>query len=429
MSLNRRLFHLPFLRWLPEYKRPGVVRADLLAGLTGAIVVLPQGIAFALLAGMPPHYGLYAAMVPCIIAALFGSSRTMVTGPANAISLTTMALMAPLAIPESEHYVALVLTLSFLVGVIQIALGFGGAGKWVEKVPHSVIVGFTAGAAILIINSQVGTLLGIDIQRGSNVLDTISKTFNSIQHGQWRPEVLVLVLITLSSMYLWKPFNKWVPAMLIAVIVGSIALLILERYFPAFDQIRRVSAIPGALPPLSFPQLSLDHLQLLFGPVLVMTLLASTEAMAIARAVALKRGDSFDANQEFIGQGCANLAGSFFSAYPSSGSFNRSGVNLAANAQTPLSAISAAVFLIAILAFVSPLAEYLPYAVIAALLLAVAWNLIDLPQIRHEIQSGPREWIPMLITGMGTILISLEWAILIGICVAAVAKRWPPSAK
>lgn len=429
MSLNRRLFHLPFLRWLPEYKRPGVVRADLLAGLTGAIVVLPQGIAFALLAGMPPHYGLYAAMVPCIIAALFGSSRTMVTGPANAISLTTMALIAPLAIPESEHYVALVLTLSFLVGVIQIALGFGGAGKWVEKVPHSVIVGFTAGAAILIINSQVGTLLGVDIQRGSNVLDTIATTFTAIQLGQWRPEILGLVLITLVSMYLWKPLNKWVPAMLVAVIVGSIALLILERYFPAFHQVRRVSAIPGALPPLSFPQLTLDHLQLLFGPVLVMTLLASTEAMAIARAVALKRGDSFDANQEFIGQGCANVAGSFFSAYPSSGSFNRSGVNLAANAQTPLSAISAAFFLIAILAFVSPLAEYLPYAVIAALLLAVAWSLIDVQQIRHEIQSGPREWIPMFITGLGTILISLEWAILMGICAAAIATRWPPSAK
>ncbi len=121
-------FSLPFARWLPEYQKPGVVRADLLAGLTGAIVVLPQGIAFALLAGMPPHYGLYAAMVPCIIAALFGSSRLMVTGPANAISLTTMALIAPLAIPESEHYVVLVLTLSFLIGVIQIALGLGGAG-------------------------------------------------------------------------------------------------------------------------------------------------------------------------------------------------------------------------------------------------------------------------------------------------------------
>ncbi len=422
-------FSLPFARWLPEYQKPGVVRADLLAGLTGAIVVLPQGIAFALLAGMPPHYGLYAAMVPCIIAALFGSSRLMVTGPANAISLTTMALIAPLAIPESEHYVVLVLTLSFLIGVIQIALGLGGVGKWVEKVPHSVIVGFTAGAAVLIINSQVGTLLGIEIARGTSVLDTIVQTTIAIHQGQWRPQVLALVLITLVTMRLWKPLNRWIPAMLIAVIVGSVALLVLEQYFTEFSGIRKVSAIPGALPPLSYPALSLEHLQILFGPVLVMTLLASTEAMAIARALALKRNDSFDANQEFIGQGLANVGGSFFSAYPSSGSFNRSGVNLAANAQTPLAAICAAIFLLVILIFVSPLAEHLPYAVIAALLLAVAWNLIDLGQIRHEFRSGAQEWIPMVITALGTVTISLEWAVLAGICSAAIAKRIGASAK
>ena len=422
-------FSVPFTRWLPEYQKPGVVRADVLAGLTGAIVVLPQGIAFALLAGMPPHYGLYAAMVPCIIAALFGSSRLMVTGPANAISLTTMALIAPLAIPESEHYVALVLTLSFLIGVIQVALGLGGAGKWVEKVPHSVIVGFTAGAAVLIINSQVGTLLGIEIARGTSVADTIQQAVLAIQEGKWRPEVLGLVLITLLTMRLWKSFNKWIPAMLVAVIIGSFSLVLLEHYFASFTQIRKVGAIPGALPPISYPVISLDHLQILFGPVLVMTLLASTEAMAIARALALKRNDAFDANLEFIGQGLANLGGSFFSAYPSSGSFNRSGVNLAANAQTPLSAICAAVFLIILLLFVSPLAKYLPYAVIAALLLAVAWSLIDIRQIKQEFQSGAKEWIPMLITGIGTITISLEWAILAGICSAFIAARISTSAK
>jgi len=414
---------LPFLRWLPEYKNPNVVRLDLLAGLTGAIVVLPQGIAFALLAGMPPHYGLYAAMVPCIIAALFGSSRLMVTGPANAISLTTMALIAPLALPESDQYVILVITLSFLVGLIQVLLGFAGVGKWVEKVPHSVIVGFTTGAAVLIINSQVGTLLGIEIPRGTDVFNTAIQAVKAIIIGKWRPEVLALVLVTLISMRLWKPLNKWVPAMLIAVIIGSLALWVLEKYFISFHDIRRVSGIPGALPPLSYPHLSVAHLQILFGPVLVMTLLASTEAMAIARALALKRQDAFNANQEFIGQGLANVAGSFFSAYPSSGSFNRSGVNIAANAQTPLSAISAAVFLIIILAFISPLAEYLPYAVIAALLLSVAWNLIDLGNIKKEFKSGPQEWIPMLITGIGTITVSLEWAVLAGICSAAIASR------
>ena len=217
---------LPITRWSSEWRSPGVIRADLLAGLTGAVVVLPQGLAFATLAGMPPHYGLYAAMVPCLLAALFGSSRLMVTGPANAISLTTMALIAPLALPESADYVALVLTLSFLVGVIQLALGVGGAGKWVDKVPHSVIVGFTVGAAILIINSQVGTLLGLTIPRGTSVLDTADTAIRALMAGQviwWSP---LLVILTLSVMRLWRPWNSKIPAMLIGVIAASLAAMI-----------------------------------------------------------------------------------------------------------------------------------------------------------------------------------------------------------
>ena len=413
----------PFLQWLPEYKKPGVIRADVLAGLTGAIVVLPQGIAFALLAGMPPHYGLYAAMVPCLIAALYGSSRLMVTGPANAISLTTMALIAPLALPESTQYVALVLTLSFLVGVIQLALGFSGIGRWVEKVPHSVIVGFTAGAAVLIINSQVGTLLGINIPRGTDVMNTLKAIATLGLNGDIQWQSITLVIITLSIIRLWRPLNRYVPSMLIAVIIGAIAAIIIELTFPLMNQFKRVSEIPGAFPPLSMPDLSPSTLQQLFAATLIMTLLASTEAMAIARAIALKTKDTFNANQEFIGQGLANVAGSFFSAYPSSGSFNRTGVNLAAGAKTPLAALCAAVFLIIILAFVSPLAKHIPYVVIASLLLLVAWKLIDLKQILHEFRMGKKEWVPMVITAIGTVTIALEWAILIGIFSSALMHQ------
>ena len=415
-------WQLPFSRWLPEYKTPGVIRADVLAGLTGAIVVMPQGIAFALLAGMPPQYGLYAAMVPCLIAAFFGSSRLMVTGPANAISLTTMALIAPLALPESSTYVAYVLTLSFLVGILQLSLGFSKAGKWVEKVPHSVILGFTAGAAILIINSQLGTLLGASVPRGKNVVDTVSAVVTSFQNNQWQIAAPALVLFTLLVIRFWRRLNRYVPSMLVAVILGSLAAAILEILFPSIGVFKKVQEIPGALPPLSYPDLSADTLQKLFSAALIMTLLASTEAMAIARAIALKTKDNFNANQEFIGQGLANVCGAFFSAYPASGSFNRTGVNLASGAKTPLSAICAAVFLVILLVFVSSLAQYIPYVVIAALLLVVAWNLIDLKQIRHEIRMGPNEWIPMVVTGIATITIPLEWAILGGILTSVVVK-------
>jgi len=416
-------WQLPFSKWLPEYKNPGIIRADVLAGLTGAIVVLPQGIAFALLAGMPAQYGLYAAMVPCLIAALFGSSRLMVTGPANAISLTTMALIAPLALPESSLYVAYVLTLSFLVGALQLVLGISKAGKWVEKVPHSVIVGFTVGAAILIINSQLGTLLGISIPRGKSVAETVSFVVSVHLNHQWEIYTLTLVLFTLITIRLWRPLNRFVPSMLVAVIMGSIAATLLEAFLPDIALFKRVQEIPGAFPPISTPDLSIETLQKLFSAALIMTLLASTEAMAIARAIALKTKDNFNANQEFIGQGLANICGAFFSAYPASGSFNRTGVNLVSGAKTPLSAICAAAFLLLLLAFVSPLAKHIPYVVIASLLLVVAWNLIDVKQIRHEIRMGAKEWIPMLVTGIATITIPLEWAILGGILTSVVIKR------
>ncbi len=417
------LWKLPFSKWLPEYRTPGTIRADIFAGLTGAIVVMPQGIAFALLAGMPPHYGLYAAMIPCLIAALFGSSRLMVTGPANAISLTTMALIAPLALPESNQYVAYVLTLSFLVGVIQLGLGLSKVGKWVEKIPHSVIVGFTAGAAILIINSQVSTLLGVNVPRGKNVYENIVAAIGGLATPEWQMAAPVLVLITLIAIRAWRPLNKYVPAMLVAVIIGSIAATLLEIYFPSIRPFKRVQEIPGVFPPFSSPDLSSETLQKLFSAALIMTLLASTEAMAIARAIALKTKDHFNANQEFIGQGLANIFGSFFSAYPASGSFNRTGVNLASGAKTPLSAICAAIFLFLLLAFVSPLAKYIPYVAIASLLLVVAWNLIDLRQIRHEFHQGISEWLPMVVTALGTITIPLEWAILAGILSAILLKR------
>jgi len=416
-------WQLPFSKWLQEYKTPGIIRADILAGLTGAIVVMPQGIAFALLAGMPPQYGLYAAMVPCLIAALFGSSRLMVTGPANAISLTTMALIAPLALPESNTYVGYVLTLSFLVGILQLVLGLSKVGKWVEKVPHSVIVGFTAGAAILIINSQLGTLLGVNVPRGKNVVETISLVVNAFQNHQWQIAAPTLVIFTLFVIRLWKSLNRYIPAMLVAVIIGSLAGAAIEMLLPAMVLFKKVQEIPGVLPPLSYPDLSADTLQKLFSAALIMTLLASTEAMAIARAIALRTKDNFNANQEFIGQGLANICGAFFSAYPASGSFNRTGVNLASGAKTPLAAICAVIFLVVLLALLSPLAKHIPYVVIASLLLVVAWNLIDLKQVRHEIHMGPSGWIPMLVTGIATITISLEWAILGGILTSILVGR------
>jgi SulP family sulfate permease len=411
---------LPLMRWAPEWRRPGTLRADLLAGLTGAVVVLPQGVAFATLAGLPPQYGLYAAMLPCIVAALFGSSRLMVTGPANAISLTTMALIAPLAMAGSPRYVELVLTLSFLVGAMQLLLGLAKVGAIVERVPHSVVVGFTAGAALLIIVNQLPVALGLDLPRGSAWQQVRGVALHA-QQMQW-PALLAALLTVLVALAA-RPLNRWVPAMLLAVLAGALGAKLMAWLAPAWPALRTVQALPGPLPPLSWPDLSVDTVRMLFGATLVMTLLALTEATAIAKAVARQYDDTLDGNREFIGQGLANIAGSFFSSMPASGSFNRSGVNVEAGARTPLAAASAALFLVLILSLVAPLAGHLPLAVVAGLLFVVAWGLIDMAEMGRLWREEPLERVPLGVTLVGTVALSLEWAILLGITSALIVRR------
>ncbi|MBP6528473.1 MAG: hypothetical protein KA260_00030 [Burkholderiales bacterium] len=410
---------LPFLDWLPLLRDKTVVRADVLAGLTGAIVVLPQGVAFATLAGMPPAFGLYAAMIPCVIAALFGSSRVMVTGPANAISLTVLAIIAPLAAPESPRYIELVITLAFMVGVWQLLLGFARAGKLINFVSHTVIVGFTAGAAVLIVNSQIRNFFGIDITRGASVWQTVQQFLAHV--GDVKPMPVLVGVLTLLAAILWQPLNRKVPAMLVAVVVGSAAAAIARSIDPAYA-IKTVDALPGAVPPLSLPDFSLATLQSLLVPSIAMTLLALAEAVSIAQALAIRRKEKLDGNQEFFGQGLANVIGSFFSAYPASGSFNRSGVNVAAGAITPFSAIMASVFLVAILVFVAPLARFLPLAAVAAILFLVAWNLVDKREIAHLLHDK-YERITLLATFLATLLMPLEWSILLGVAVSLVVAR------
>ena len=409
----------PFLSWLPLLKNQATLRSDILAGLTGAIVVLPQGVAFATLAGMPPAYGLYSAMIPCVIAALFGSSRVMVTGPANAISLTVLAIMAPLAVPESARYVQLVITLAFMVGVWQILLALAHAGKLIDYVSHTVIVGFTAGAAVLIVNSQIRNFFGVDITRGASVVKTIMEFIAN--SSQVQGVTLLIGCITLVTALIWQPLNRIVPAMLVSVVAGSLVALFAKWVDPTLI-IKTVDALPGALPPLSTPDVSIDTLRTLLIPSIAMTLLALAEAVSIAQAMAKRRKEKLDGNQEFLGQGLANVIGSFFSSYPASGSFNRSGVNVAAGAVTPFSAIMASVFLVAILFFVAPLAQYLPLAAVAAILFLVAWNLVDRREIRYLL-SDKFERITLLATFFATLVMALEWAILFGVAVSLVVKR------
>ncbi|MBU2787024.1 SulP family inorganic anion transporter [Acidithiobacillus sp. VAN18-1] len=408
---------LPFLRWWPQVNNRSL-RADIIAGLTGALIVLPQGVAFAVIAGLPPHYGIYAAIVPAIIAALWGSSWHLVSGPTTAISIAVYESIVTHATPGSPAFISLALTLTFLVGVFQLVLGLARMGALVNFISHTVIIGFTAGAAILIAGSQIRHFFGLPLPRGLPIHETIHQLF--VHWHEINPYVTSIAVITLLAGILFKRFLPRIPYMIAAMIVGSLLSLALNAKFGAATTgIKTVGALPGNLPPLSLPDFSLTALRDMFFPALVVTMLALTEAVSIARSVATRSGQRIDGNQEFMGQGLSNFIGSFFSAYASSGSFNRSGVNYAAGARTPLATVFASGFLLLILLLVGPLAAYLPTAAMAGILFLVAWGLIDFHHIGVIWRASRIESLILWVTLLGTV-INLEKGIFFGILLSLI---------
>jgi len=408
---------LPFLLWWHLITRRSL-RDDMLAGFSGALIVLPQGVAFATIAGLPPQYGLYAAMMPAVIGALFGSSWHLVSGPTTAISIAVFAALSHQAEPGSAHYISLVLTLTFLVGVFQLVLGLARMGALVNFISHTVVIGFTAGAAILIAASQVRNFFGIDIPRGTPFYEIIRQLV--VQAGHINPWVAGVGAVTLATGILARRHLKRIPYMIAAMVVGSVAAEIIVLWLGQdASGIVTVGALPATLPPLSLPDFSLDTLRRTLGPALVITMLALTEAVSISRAIAVRSEQRIDANQEFIGQGLSNIVGAFFSAYASSGSFNRSGVNYEAGARTPLASVFATIFLILVLLLVAPLAAYLPNAAMAGILFLVAWGLIDFHHIGHIWHTSKAESAILAATLIGT-LFNLEAGIFIGVFLSLV---------
>lgn len=404
---------LPFLRWWPRVNR-GSLRADGLAGLTGGLILVPQGVAFATIAGMPPEYGLYAAMLPAVVAALWGSSWHLVSGPTTAISIVVFATMSPLAEPGSAQFVALVLTLTFFVGVFQLLLGILRLGTLVNFVSHTVVVGFTSGAAVLIAASQVKNFFGLPIPRGASVAEVAQGLFAHVAEVQ--PWIFLVALATLLvcalSKYLWPRL----PHMIVGMVAGSALAAALNAWLgPQATGLSSIGALSIGFPPLSSPDWSWDTAQRIAPIAAAVALLALTEAVSISRAMALSSGQRIDGNQEFIGQGLSNIVGAFFSGYASSGSFNRSGLNYVAGAQTPLAAVFSAGFLLLIMLFLAPLAQYLPTAAMAGILFVVAWGLIDTTQIVETWRASRSEFGVLLATFLATLTLQLEFAIYVGV--------------
>ena len=401
---------LPFLSWRSRVG-PASLKADALAGIVGGLVVLPQGVAYATLAGLPPQYGLYCAMIPAILAALWGSSWHQISGPTNALSLVVFATVAPLALPGSGQYVTLVLTLCLLMGALQLAMGLARLGALVNFISHTVIVGFTAGAALLIIAAQLKHFFGVPLDASASFFGTLKHFATGMM--QLDPVVTATGAATLAIALASRRWLPRVPYMIVAMIVGSVLGVLAMRV--TGHAIPVVGPLPSSLPPLSLPSFDPDVWRTLAPAALALTVLGLTEAVSIARAIGVKAGQRIDGNQEFIGQGLSNIGGAFFSAYPSSGSFNRSGLNFEAGAKTPLAAVFSAVALALVVLVVAPLAAWLPLAVMAALLFVVAWGLIDFAEIRRVFRASRSDAVVLVVTFAATLTLQLEFAIFVGV--------------
>ena len=411
-----RLFERLFGAWVRAVT-PATLRADAMAGLLGAVLVLPQGIAFATLAGLPPEYGLFTAVVPCIIAALFGSSWHVMSGPTNANSLALFAMLSPLAVAFTPAYLQLALAVTVMVGVMQWLIGTLRLGSLANFISPSALFGFTSGAALLIAVYALPDLLGLTPAAEHGAAAVLRHVVLQVGHAQ--PVALAVAVTTVAVALMVRRFRPQWPFMLIGL-VASTALAWLWMHSPGLGgmppsaALRTVGNIATPWPRFEVPNISWSSVSELLGLAFALTIVALGQAISIAKAVAAKSGQRIDANREFRGQGLSNIVGGFFSCYVSCGSMNRSMPNLQAGARSPLAAVFSALLLLALVAVSAPLLAQIPMAALAALLLLVAVTLLDTARWRQLWSLSRTEFGVALATLVATITIRLEMAILLG---------------
>jgi len=420
----------PFLKWIHELKDPAILRADLIAGLTVALVLIPQSMAYATLAGLPEVYGLYIAFVPVFVAALWGSSRQLGTGPVAVVSTMTATTLTPVVIlmmpagytPEQymAMYIPTAMFLTLLVGLFQFSLGAFRLGAIVNFLSHPVIVGFTNAAALFIGLTQVSKVFGVDMPGGASDHFLTVRIWGVIQNlGDTHMATLVMGIVAFAIMIALKKYLPKYPGVLVAVVVTTVASYLLE-----FEKMggKVVGAIPEGLPGFAMPAFSYEAFSGLVIGAIIIAMVGFMEAISIAKAMAAKTKDRIDPNQELIGQGLGNICGSFFQSYPSSGSFSRSAVNLNAGAKTGFSSVVTAIIVVITLLFLTPLLYHLPKATLAAVVIMAVFGLINFVSVKHIWLTNKHDGMAAMITFVATIgsAPKLDHGIMIGAVLAIV---------
>lgn len=410
MSLLKTV--LPIFSWAPNYDRADL-RSDLAAGLTVGAMLVPQAMAYALLAGLPPEIGLYAATIPVVIYALFGTSRQLAVGPVAIVSLLTASALAPLVEEGTAGYLAAAALLAFMVGVVHIGLGVGRLGFLVNFLSHSVLVGFTAAAAIIIGFSQAKHIFGVSIDRKDHFFETVFELFDNLSNTN--SATLLLGATALLVLFLLKRFAPRVPAALV-VVVGSI--LAVESFGLEDRGVKVVGDIPDKLPAFGLPDFDGSLMGSLLATAFVITIVGFMESIAVAKVYARRHRYEVVANSELIGLGAANVASGLFGGYPVTGGFSRTAVNDTAGARTPLASLITAGIVLITIAFLTPLFASLPNAALGAIIVMAVIGLIDIAEMRHIAAVKKSDLIGLGVAFAGTLILGIE----LGILVAVVAS-------
>ncbi len=403
----------PFMGWIKELKNPAVLKADLIAGITVALVLIPQSMAYAQLAGLPPHYGLYASFLPGMVAAIFGSSRQLATGPVAVVSLLTASALEPIAASGSDAYLAYAIILALFVGVFQLLLGLLRLGVLVNFLSHPVVVGFTNAAAIIIATSQISKIFGVTVEKAAHHYETVWRVIESAFHNTHYP-TLAMGVLSLAILFLFKKFlPKW-PNVLIAVAVATVISWLFDF---AGKGGAVIGSIPEGLPGFSIPDANWSDVSGLMGTAIAIGLIGFMEAISIAKAMAARTQQKLDPNQELVGQGLSNLVSGLFSGYAVSGSFSRSAVNINAGALTGFSSIVTGVVVGITLLWLTPLLYHLPQATLASVIIMAVANLVKIEPIKYAWKVQKHDGIVAMVTFGLTLLLAphLENGIIVGV--------------
>ncbi len=401
---------IPILEWLPNYNSSRL-KGDFIAGITVSIILIPQGIAYALIAGLPPIYGLYCALVPQLVYAIFGSSRQVAIGPVAMDSLIVATGVSTLALAGSDSYIAIAILLAFMVGTIQFLLGVFRLGFIVNFLSKPVISGFTSAVALTIGINQFRNLFGVDFVQSDQIQYVLEDIWFTIKDYNFYTSAIGLTSV--GVIILLRKINKKIPNALLVVVVGILTI----RYFgDEFSDVAIVKDIPSGLPSFSFPEMDISQMRELLPIALTLVMVGYLETISIGKSLEAKQDEyKLRPNQELIALGLSNIIGSWFKAYPSTSSFSRSAINQESGATTGMASLVSVVVVLLTLLFLTPLFYHLPKTVLAAIIIVAVFGLVNIKEAIFLWKANNLDFWLLVITFFSTLLFGIEYGIMIGV--------------